>query len=389
VAGKCFSLVLFPFLINFGYLSQYKYFLFIHLHFQLLLKTMVKMLRLLTAVLVIAPSLFLSAQDIHFSQYLNSPMNLGPGMTGVFGGDMRFTANYRNQWRQVPVPYSTFSGVVENKFYLQKQRYDRYLTGGLILNQDRQGDLRLTSLQVGIPVAITLPLKKKVSPLSHNFLTLGVVPMFGQRSFGTNKFTFDAQYVDCMFDPSAAINESQFLERNSLTYFDFSAGLNYRWQSKVYRSKIDVGTGWHHINRPDHDFWQGDDKVKLERRLAFYTSLLFQVKSNVDIVGQGLYQTQGAYKQVAFGAGARFHLNQRPYHEFALQVGANFRQTYNDAIIPHVEAHFRTWTLGLSYDINISPAKIVTNRRGGPEVALIYRLYKVKPLSKFKSCPII
>jgi type IX secretion system PorP/SprF family membrane protein len=213
--------------------------------------------------------------------------------------------------------------------------------------------------------------------------------MVGQRSFGTNKFTFDAQYVDCMFDPTAAINESQIFDRNSITYFDFSAGLNYRWQSKVNRSKIDLGTGWHHINRPDHDFWQGENKVKLERRLAFYTSLLFQVRSNVDVVGQGLYQTQGAYKQIAFGAGARFHLNQRPYNEFALQVGANYRQTYNDAIIPHVEAHFRTWTLGLSYDINISSAKIVTNRRGGPEVALIYRLYKVKPLSKFKSCPII
>jgi type IX secretion system PorP/SprF family membrane protein len=346
--------------------------------------------RLLTTFLVVATSCTLaSAQDIHFSQYLNSPMNLGPGMTGIFGGDMRFTANYRNQWRQVPVPYTTFSGVVENKFYLQKQRYDRYLTGGLILNHDRQGDLRLTSLQVGIPVSYTMPLAKVGAPLIHNFLTIGVVPMYGNRHFGTNKFSFDAQYIDCMYDPNAAINEASFFDKNSKSYFDLSAGVNYRWQAKLYRSKVDLGAGWHHINRPDHDFWQGDGGVRLQRRLAFYTSLLFQVRPKVDLVGQGLWQKQGGYEQVAFGGGARFHLNQQPYHEFALQVGANFRQTYRDAIIPHIEAHYRTWTLGLSYDINISDAKIVTNRRGGPELALIYRLYKVKPLSKFKSCPII
>jgi Type IX secretion system membrane protein PorP/SprF len=67
-------------------------------------------------------------QDIHFSQYGNSPINLSPGLTGVFGCDMRFAANYRNQWRSVRVPYSTFAGSVENKFYHKKGQYDRYFT---------------------------------------------------------------------------------------------------------------------------------------------------------------------------------------------------------------------------------------------------------------------
>lgn len=345
-------------------------------------------LRYLTAILLIAPTIYLSAQDVHFAQYLNAPMNLGPGMTGIFGGDTRFTANYRNQWRQVPVPYTTFSGVVENKFYLQKQRYDRYLTGGVMINYDRQGDLRLTSLQVGIPVSYTIPLVR-TGLASRNFLTLGVVPAFGHRGFSTNKLTFDAQYVDCMYDPSASINESQLFASNSLSYFDLSGGINYRWQAAAYRSKVDIGMGWHHINRPNHDFWDIGSDIRLEQRVAWYASLLFQVGHKVDLVGQGLYQTQGAYQQTAIGAGARIHLNQLPYHELAIQIGANYRQTYNDAIIPHVEVHWRTWTMGLSYDINVSDARIVTNRRGGPELALIYRLYKVKPLSKFKSCPII
>jgi type IX secretion system PorP/SprF family membrane protein len=354
------------------------------------MKNMFTITRLALWAVFTAVSFPLAAQDIHFSQYLNAPMNLGPGMTGVFGGDMRFTANYRNQWQQVRVPYNTFSGVVENKFYPKKNlRYDRFLTGGLMLNYDQQGDLKLRSIQVAIPVSYTIPLRKNKLALTHQFLTIGVLPMLGQRSFGTSSFTFDEQFVDCMFDPNGAITESQLFTNQNLTYFDISGGINYRWQAKVYRSKIDLGTGWHHINRPNHDFWESDNDVRLEQRLAFYTSMLFQVRPKVDVVGQGLWQKQGSYRQLAFGAGARFHLNQTPYHEFALQLGVNYRQTYNDALIPHIEAHFRTWTLGLSYDINLSDAKLVTSGRGGPEVALIYRLYRVKPLSKFKSCPII
>ena len=37
------------------------------------------------------------AQDIHFSQFYASPMNMNPATTGVIGCDMRFSAIYRNE----------------------------------------------------------------------------------------------------------------------------------------------------------------------------------------------------------------------------------------------------------------------------------------------------
>lgn len=363
---------------------------------------MQKTLYILAVIFLIAPLSVLTAQDIHFSQYLNSPMNLGPGMTGVYGGDVRFTGNYRNQWNSVPVPYTTFSGVVENKFYPTKLRYDRFFTGGVVLNYDKQGSLDLTSIQVGIPVSYTIPLVKRAIPVAHNFLTVGVLPLVGQRSFGTSNATFDAQYINRMFNMNNDPMESE-LSTTSLNYFDLSAGVNYRWQAKAYRSKVDMGLGWHHINRPSHDFWQGGEKVRLASRISVYSSLLFQIRPMVDLVAQGNYQRQGGYREFVSGAGARFHINRTPYHEFALQAGMNLRQTNlslsrtrRDALIAQVEAHWRTWTVGLSYDFapprfsnNTENARIITNGYGGPEVAVIYRLYKVKPLSKFKSCPII
>lgn len=359
--------------------------------FQILNKALVdkhnSRLRLFFSFVLTLSAIGLGAQDIHFSQFANSPLNLNPALAGVFGGDMRFAGIYRNQWRTVPVPYNTFSGSVENKVYWAKGRYDRFLTGALMLNYDRQGSLQLTSLQVGIPVSVTLPIARK------NFLTVGVTPAFGQRAFDTHKVTFDEQFVDCIFSPNNPISEN--LANTSLKYFDLSAGANFRMQSLNKRSRLDLGAAIHHLNRPHHNFWsssvvdQGNER--LYEKTTLYAIGLLQLSNNFDLVGQGLFQRQGGYKEIVYGGGVRFHLNQKPYRELAIQVGADYRQRYNDALIPHLEVLYRTWTLGFTYDFNFwsQAGELVTNQRGGPEVSLLYRLYRVKPIPKFKSCPII
>jgi len=323
----------------------------------------------------------LPGQDIHFSQFSNSPLNLSPGLNGVFGGDMRFIGNYRNQWRSVPVPYNTFSGTIENKFYYRKEKYDRYFTGSLLLNYDRQGSLKLTSLQIGIPIGITIPLAP------GNFLSVSATPAFGQRSFDSHNWSFDAQFVDCLYDPGNPTREDGSLFSTNLQYFDLAAGLNYHWQSQEKRSKLDIGGGMHHLNRPDHNFWTNnpDDDVRLASRVALYGLGMIQLTSSFDLALQAQYQQQGGYRELLYGAGARFLLNSKPYEELALQVGAYFRQRYSDAVIWHAEVYWKTWTLGFSYDINVSDFNIATNNRGGPEVSLSYRLYRFKPT---KYCPI-
>lgn len=334
-----------------------------------------------------ALSVRINAQDIHFSQFGNSPVNLNPGLAGVFGGDMRFAAAYRDQHRSIPVTYTTITGSWENKIYLNKTKYDRFLTAGLLFDYDRQGSLHLTSMQLGIPVSLTLPTVK------HQFLTLGVTPSFGQRAFNTNSLSFDSQWNDCVYDPSAPFREDQLFQNNSLRYFDLNAGVNYRLQSGTKRSRLDLGGSVFHINKPKHDFWTSgvndEGQVRLRQRVSFYGLGLLQLADNLDFVANGLYRRQGSYKEIVYGGGLRLHLDRRPYHELAVQVGANYRQRYGDALTPQAEVHFKTWTLGFTYDFNFfSDINLLTDRRAGPEVTLIYRLYKLKA-APFKSCPII
>ena len=81
---------------------------------------------------IIALFKFGISQDIHFSQYNLSPLNLNPSLTGAFQGDLRFIGNHRNQWSSVSNPYATFGFSFEKEAsYLNYQ----YL---LISNQSRQ-----------------------------------------------------------------------------------------------------------------------------------------------------------------------------------------------------------------------------------------------------------
>ena len=50
-------------------------------------------------------------QDLHFSQFMNSPLTTNPANTGFIpGGDYRVGINYRNQCSSImAIPYKTMS----------------------------------------------------------------------------------------------------------------------------------------------------------------------------------------------------------------------------------------------------------------------------------------
>jgi len=66
---------------------------------------------------------YAASQDIHFSQFESSPLNLSPAQTGSFNHDFRLITNHRNQWQSVTVPYLTlsasFEGKVQNKNFFK------------------------------------------------------------------------------------------------------------------------------------------------------------------------------------------------------------------------------------------------------------------------------
>ena len=48
-------------------------------------------------------------QDLHMSQFFETPLLRNPALAGIFTGDIRLQAVYRDQWNSVTTGYRTGS----------------------------------------------------------------------------------------------------------------------------------------------------------------------------------------------------------------------------------------------------------------------------------------
>src|SRR5688572_31384052 len=80
----------------------------------------------------------LSAQDVHFSQWSNTPLIINPAMTGVFDGKLRFSNDYRSQWAGLTKAYITKHASLDlplGRSYYKKE----YFGIGIVVMQDEAG----------------------------------------------------------------------------------------------------------------------------------------------------------------------------------------------------------------------------------------------------------
>lgn len=317
-------------------------------------------------------------QDIHFSQFAYSPLNLNPALTGIFNGDMRFMANYRNQWQSVPVDYLNFSGAYDMNFYNKKLERSLF-AGGLLFNHDQAGDSQLSTTNLGLSGSYTHQVAKR------HFVSLGAQVAGNQRAFQTEDLRFDSQFNGESYDPTRPHQEN--FKNTSKFFGDVSAGLNWHFRSSK-RTNVDVGGAMYHLNTPEKSFY-GDEEVELPIRYTLYGMGTFKLTDFFDLFVNAAGQWQQPHREATLGLGGNFFLNNGLDKELALSLGGYARLNENeiDAIIPYFGLQYRMWHFGLSYDINLSEFNVATDYRGGPEVSLSYIITKVKPL-KTKICPI-
>src|SRR6187551_204378 len=90
-----------------------------------------------------------AAQDLHFSQWFNSPLTTNPANTGFIpDADYRLGVNYRNQWSSImSVPYKTMSIWGDAQVFRDRIESGWLGLGGVIL-RDVAGSGGLTSTKV-------------------------------------------------------------------------------------------------------------------------------------------------------------------------------------------------------------------------------------------------
>jgi len=316
------------------------------------------------------------AQDLHFSQFYNSPLTTNPANTGFIpDADYRIGVNYRSQWGSIlSQPYNTISASGDAQLFRDKLQNGWLGLGGVLLS-DKAGSGGLRSDKVYGSVAYHQMLGLS-SLLSAGF-NLGYV----SKRIDPTALKFPDQFNGKFFDGSNP-TDVQFQNLN-IDYYDMQIGMNYAYfpQEDIY---INAGYSIHHINKPKESFFGDNTEAgKIPVRHIGFVNAILKVNPRV-IINPNVYFTTQA-KAIELNGGIRANYNLSEYGESQLIAGLYYR--YKDAIIPTIGFETKKTAFTFSYDATLSPLNSFNNYRGAAEFSIVKKGFYPGNSDRQTMCP--
>ncbi|MBL0327900.1 MAG: PorP/SprF family type IX secretion system membrane protein [Bacteroidetes bacterium] len=322
---------------------------------------------LLCVFLITCISVTSVAQDIHFSQFDETQLQLNPADAGV-QHEVRVVTNYKNQWQSVGSPYKTFALSADARLLKDKKHH---LGLGVDVFSDKAGDANLKSNQVN------LSLSGVINVSQYSKVSAGLMTGFGQRSITLDGLEWGSQYDGMNYNAALPTGETAIPQ--TFSFVDLGAGIQYSYgNSEMYISandarRINIGASIFHPHNPNYTFY-GDSRQILHTKYVFHGNAAIGVK-NTNLVLKPSYIVflQGATKEITPGLtfqyilqeGSKYTKNKKPA---AFSIGGYYR--VQDAFIAVAKFEYANYSIGLSYDVNLSKLKTVSKARGGFEISL-------------------
>lgn len=315
------------------------------------------------------------AQDVHFSQFTETPQLLNPAATGVYNGYMRAILNYKNQWTAMGKAYNTGAASFDIPMFDYNER-KAHLGAGLNFFSDRAGDSQFGLTQVNLCISAILPVSK-----SSKFST-GISIGGAQHKANLNSLVWGNQYNGTGFDPN--INSYESTPVSSFMYFDLGAGIYYEYNSgkitfeRNEAKRLGIGVAYYHINRPTQKYFSVSEKL-YGKIVATINGHFDKTGTKLSIRPSAMFALQGPNMEITAGCALRYRLKNGTkitgfYSESGIAIGVNYR--YQDAIIPYLFYELKDFGIGVSYDLNVSSYKKASHLNGGAEVSLKYFIQK-------------
>ena len=314
------------------------------------------------------------SQDIHFSQFNASPLDLNPAYTGNYDGDWRIFYNFRTQWSSVADPYKTTSVGFDKPFYILNQKFG----GGLYFVNDNSGINKLTVNKIYLSAAYHL-----VGPESS--LHFGLQAGYVMNSFAKDKLTFPDQFntQTGLFDTSLPNNEN--LDEN-VNYFDMNVGC--LWKKKFSFFEPELGISLFHVTFPNASYLSGNNKIPIQQ--CFHGNVKFDLSDKLYLTPKFMYMGEKIATDLIYGTDIGYNLPKNAYKAKSAYAGLYLRNglTNMDACVL-VGVNLKALDLGVSYDINVSQLTPATSYRGAFEFSLIFTAASTKinkialPLERF------
>lgn len=303
--------------------------------------------------------------DAHFSQYYAHPLSLNPAMTGAFRGSIRATAIYRSQWGSITNPFAT-SGISVDVVT------DKNLNIGASVLHQTAGDAGYRYINASFSLAYS---GVRFGADGNQQLIVAMQAGFLSRRFDASKFQFGDQWNPVTgFDPFTP--SADFLNKTSGSSFDAGAGI--AWLDRTEDKNVNPFAGFSvtHLTKPQDPFIAGS-RAFLPMRFAFHGGAQIVVSDNATVTPNVLYMRQGTADEKMIGAAASLAVNEAT----DLLFGVNYR--LQDAIAPFAGVRYENFTLGVSYDNNLSNLGKIAGSTNSFEISLSF----TAPKSDYKGIP--
>ncbi|MEP6615473.1 MAG: PorP/SprF family type IX secretion system membrane protein [Ginsengibacter sp.] len=311
-------------------------------------------------------SIFSFGQDIHFSQFSETPLLRNPALAGIFSGDLRIQGVYRNQWNSVTVPYQTGSLNAEYKLHIGHT--DDFLTMGGEILYDKAGTVALTATHI-LPV---INYHKSLSAEKNMYLSLGFMGGLVQRKLDRSKVTTNSQFNGNDYDGS--LPDGETFPGNGYSYFDGSAGMSFNSQiGQNQDDNIFIGAAYHHFNKAARVSFYANDQVEMIPKWVLSAGVRWGVNEYSYVTFHADYSKQGASQETIGGGLYSYKLDDPTDPKYVFHAGAFLR--WKDAVIPVVKMEYKPFTIALSYDMNLSQLKTASQGRGGFEMSIAYQTF--------------
>lgn len=318
-------------------------------------------------------SVVVRAQDIHFSQVHETPLFVSPANTGFYNGYVRAIVNYRNQWAAMNNAFQTGAISLDGGLFKSKKR-PAFMGVGLTIAYDQAGVAQLRNTTALLNVSGLVKIGR------NSALSVGLAGGTAATNANYNKLTYASQFNGNSVDP--AINAGEPLYRQYTTV-DVATGVAYEF-AKYKRdqdhddvSSFKIALGAFHLNQPTQEYGPGSKYKTPVRWTAAFTSVFDLEDTKFTLTPTVLYQAQGKFEELFVGSFVKFRMSTGTKvtgekTQNAIGLGIFYRN--KDAIVTKLVYDMGDYSIGISYDANVSGYRTATNGKGGFEVALRYNM---------------
>lgn len=352
-----------------------------------------KTIKLPFAILIsacLALSGVVNAQDIHFSQFTQSPLTLNPALAGTSVW-IRAGMIFRDQWRAVHSMNSnntfttlgaSFDIKSKRRWIKAKNQTERYRQSGdngfgwgVNIYNDRAGDGHMGTLNVNGTLAYQIMTGEK------SMIALGFQGGIMQRSIDFSKLYWGTQYdptsstgynVALPADKAIAGGDDSFIIPDLGTGLTYTYKKNERYMRGNDQMDFTLGAALFHAAPFKYSFLGSTEK--LYQRLVIHGMSTIGIKNtSIALVPAVMIQKQGPNQEIFAGSMVRYMLKEDSKYTgyvkgASISAGGYYRN--KDAFVAAALFEFASYGIGVSYDFNLSGLRTVSSGRGGLEITL-------------------